>query len=85
MHDVLGIVFVGVQCVFFYAYLSYLIVLYTFLLQMAGILGMQDVNSDMMSTKLDEMMGTIRQVNEQFKNAASLKEILFLLYFIFVL
>lgn len=40
---------------------------------MAGILGMQDVNSDMMSTKLDEMMGTIRQVNEQFKNAASLK------------
>lgn len=85
MHDVQGIVFVGVQCVFFYAYLSYLIVLYTFLLQMAGILGMQDVNSDMMSTKLDEMMGTIRQVNEQFKNAASLKEILFLLYFIFVL
>lgn len=75
----------GVQCVFFYAYLSYLVVLYTFLLQMAGILGMQDVNSDMMSTKLDEMMGTIRQVNEQFKNAASLKEILFLLYFIFVL
>lgn len=72
MHDVQGIVFVGVQCVFFYAYLSYLIVLYTFLLQMAGILGMQDVNSDMMSTKLDEMMGTIRQVNEQFKNAASL-------------
>lgn len=72
MHDVLGIVFVGVQWVFFYAYLSYLIVLYTFLLQMAGILGMQDVNSDMMSTKLDEMMGTIRQVNEQFKNAASL-------------
>lgn len=57
---------------FFYAYLSYLVVLYTFLLQMAGILGMQDVNSDMMSTKLDEMMGTIRQVNEQFKNAASL-------------
>lgn len=72
MHDVQGIVFVGVQCVFFYAYLSYLVVLYTFLLQMAGILGMQDVNSDMMSTKLDEMMGTIRQVNEQFKNAASL-------------
>lgn len=35
---------------------------------------MQDVNSDMMSTKLDEMMGTIRQVNEQFKNAASLLE-----------
>lgn len=40
-----------------------------FVSQMAGILGMQDVNSDMMSTKLDEMMGTIRQVNEQFKNA----------------
>lgn len=52
---------------------------------MAGILGMQDVNSDMMSTKLDEMMGTIRQVNEQFKNAASLYEKLFLLSFIFVL
>ena len=36
---------------------------------MAGMLGMQDVNSDMMSSKLDEMMSTIRQVNEQFKNA----------------
>lgn len=33
---------------------------------------MQDVNADMMSTKLDDMMATIRQVNEQFKNAVSL-------------
>jgi hypothetical protein len=40
-------------------------------LQMAGVLGMQDVNADMMSTKLDDMMATIRQVNEQFKNAVS--------------
>lgn len=50
---------------------------------MAGILGMQDVNSDMMSTKLDEMMGTIRQVNEQFKDAASLLEKIISLVFHF--
>ncbi|KAK3092056.1 hypothetical protein FSP39_024792 [Pinctada imbricata] len=37
--------------------------------QMAGIMGMQDMNADDMSTKLDDMLVTIRQVNEQFKNA----------------
>ena len=29
---------------------------------------MQDMNADDMSGKLDDMMSTIRQVNEQFKN-----------------
>ena len=36
---------------------------------MAGMMGMQDMNADEMSGKLDDMMTTIRQVNEQFKNA----------------
>lgn len=39
------------------------------LFQMAGMMGMQDMNADDMSGKLDDMMNTIRQVNEQFKNA----------------
>ncbi|XP_060562972.1 ATPase ASNA1 homolog [Ruditapes philippinarum] len=37
--------------------------------QMAGMMGMQDMNAEDMSGKLDDMMATIRQVNEQFKNA----------------
>lgn len=36
---------------------------------MAGMMGMQDMNAEDMSGKLDDMMNTIRQVNEQFKNA----------------
>ena len=39
--------------------------------QFAGMLGMQDVNADQMSSKFDDMLTTIRQVNEQFKNAVS--------------
>ena len=35
---------------------------------MAGMMGMQDMNSEDMSGKLEDMMSTIRQVNEQFKN-----------------
>jgi anion-transporting ArsA/GET3 family ATPase len=38
---------------------------------MAGMMGMQDMNAEDMSGKLDDMMATIRQVNEQFKNAVS--------------
>lgn len=38
---------------------------------MAGMMGMQDMNAEDMSGKLDDMMNTIRQVNEQFKNAVS--------------
>ena len=40
-------------------------------LQFAGMLGMQDVNAEQMSSKFDDMLTTIRQVNEQFKNAVS--------------
>ncbi|ESO94512.1 hypothetical protein LOTGIDRAFT_203916 [Lottia gigantea] len=40
-----------------------------FISQIGGLLGMQDINADQMSGKLDEMLATIRQVNEQFKNA----------------
>ncbi|XP_050402946.1 ATPase ASNA1 homolog [Patella vulgata] len=40
-----------------------------FISQIGGLLGMQDINADQMSSKLDEMLATIRQVNEQFKNA----------------
>ena len=31
-------------------------------------MGMQDMNAEDMSGKLEDMMSTIRQVNEQFKN-----------------
>ncbi|KAL5016331.1 hypothetical protein ScPMuIL_005920 [Solemya velum] len=40
-----------------------------FVSQVAGLIGMQDMNADEMSHRLDDMMATIRQVNEQFKNA----------------
>nr|KAG5698296.1 hypothetical protein BaRGS_016998 [Batillaria attramentaria] len=40
-----------------------------FISQMAGLLGIQDLNADQMSAKFDDMLTTIRQVNEQFKNA----------------
>ncbi|XP_059140251.1 ATPase ASNA1 homolog [Physella acuta] len=40
-----------------------------FISQMAGMMGMQDLNADQMSTKFEEMLATIRQVNTQFKNA----------------
>ncbi|KAL3870055.1 hypothetical protein ACJMK2_042672 [Sinanodonta woodiana] len=40
-----------------------------FISQISGLVGMQNVNADVMSTKLEEMMQTIRQVNEQFRNA----------------
>ena len=36
-------------------------------------LGMQDVNADQMSTKFDDMLTTIKQVNEQFRNAVSVR------------
>ncbi|KAL8570022.1 hypothetical protein ACOMHN_036299 [Nucella lapillus] len=40
-----------------------------FISQIAGMVGLQDVNADQMTTKFDDMLTTIRQVNEQFKNA----------------
>ncbi|XP_025110097.1 ATPase ASNA1 homolog [Pomacea canaliculata] len=40
-----------------------------FISQLAGMVGIQDLNSDQMSSKFEEMLSTIRQVNEQFKNA----------------
>ncbi|CAG5127494.1 unnamed protein product [Candidula unifasciata] len=40
-----------------------------FISQMAGLIGMQDLNADQMSNKFEEMLATIRQVNSQFKNA----------------
>jgi len=36
--------------------------------QMGSMMGMVDMNADEMSSKLDDMMATIRQVNDQFKN-----------------
>ena len=39
--------------------------------QMAGFLGMQDVNADAMTGKLEEMLPIIRQVNEQFRDPVS--------------
>ena len=34
-------------------------------------LGMQNMNTDEMTKKLEDMLPTIRQVNEQFKNPVS--------------
>lgn len=39
-----------------------------FITQLAGMLGMQDVNTDEMTRKLEEILPVIKQVNEQFKN-----------------
>ncbi len=33
--------------------------------------GLHDINSDMLSKKLEESLAVIRQVNEQFKNPVS--------------
>ncbi|RUS88848.1 hypothetical protein EGW08_003393 [Elysia chlorotica] len=40
-----------------------------FISQMAGLMGMQDLNADQMSNKFEEMLATIKQVNTQFKDA----------------
>ncbi|KAF7273848.1 hypothetical protein GWI33_013461 [Rhynchophorus ferrugineus] len=36
--------------------------------QFSGLLGLQDLNADHFSTKMDELLAVIKQVNEQFKN-----------------
>ncbi|XP_055884404.1 ATPase ASNA1 homolog [Biomphalaria glabrata] len=40
-----------------------------FISQMAGMIGVHDLNADQMSNKFEDMLATIRQVNAQFKNA----------------
>ncbi|XP_064476594.1 ATPase ASNA1 homolog [Ornithodoros turicata] len=39
-----------------------------FISQVAGLLGLQDLTADMMSSKVEEMLPVIRQVNEQFRD-----------------
>ena len=36
--------------------------------QVAGMLGMQELNADEMTRKLEDMLPVIRQVNEQFRD-----------------
>merc|ERR1712032_409438 len=40
-----------------------------FISQFAGLMGMQDMNADQMSSKFEDMLDTIRQVNNQFEDA----------------
>lgn len=39
-----------------------------FISQVAGLLGLQDLTADVMSSKVEEMLPVIRQVNEQFRD-----------------
>ncbi|XP_013403051.1 ATPase ASNA1 homolog isoform X2 [Lingula anatina] len=39
-----------------------------FISQMAGVMGMQDMNAEQMTTRLEETLPIIKQVNEQFRN-----------------
>ncbi len=39
--------------------------------QVAGMLGMQEMNADEMTRKLEDMLPVIRQVNEQFRDPVS--------------
>ena len=38
---------------------------------MGGLLGMQNFNADEMTSKLEEMLPVIREVNEQFRDPVS--------------
>jgi arsenite/tail-anchored protein-transporting ATPase len=42
-----------------------------FISTLAPLLGLHDINSEMLSGKLEESLGIIRKVNEQFKNPVS--------------
>ena len=42
--------------------------MFVWLFQMAGMMGMAEMNADEMTKKLEEMLPVIRDVNEQFKD-----------------
>ena len=49
---------------------------YDFIFQISGLIGMADVNTDIFSNRLEEMLPVIQLINEQFKDPVRMLPIL---------